>query len=121
MVNRPGASPGEQFHDLLGHEAALVAVGEPAEGVQQGVGDLERDHAEDLRAGDGKRTTRLLVQEPSQEQPIAPEAERGDQRGPDRRLAATGAVAPGVAAGGPLRGLVLAVSRFLRADALGEP
>jgi hypothetical protein len=41
--------------------------------------------------------------------------------GPDRRLAVTGAVAPGVAAGGPLRGLVLAVSRFLRADALGEP
>jgi hypothetical protein len=31
-----------------------VAVGEPAERLQQGVGDLERNHPEDLRAGDGE-------------------------------------------------------------------
>jgi MFS family permease len=54
-VNRPGSAGREQLHDVLDHEAALVAVGEPAERFQQGVRDLERDHAEHLRAGDGKR------------------------------------------------------------------
>src|SRR5215207_8049693 len=54
MVNRPGSARREQLHDLLDHEAALVAVGEPAERLQQGVGDLERNHPEDLRAGDGE-------------------------------------------------------------------
>jgi hypothetical protein len=33
----------------------LVAVGQAVELVQQGVGDLERDHAEDLGVGDGQR------------------------------------------------------------------
>ena len=32
-------------------------------------------------AGPAQRTVRLLVQEPGQEQPIAPEPERGDQLG----------------------------------------
>jgi hypothetical protein len=47
-------------------------------------------HQVAVAAGHGGRpeqpTARLLVQEPSQEQPIAPEAERGDQLGQPRVL-----------------------------------
>jgi len=46
---------GEQLHDVLDQQAALVAVGQATELAQQGVGDLEGDHPEDLGAGDGQR------------------------------------------------------------------
>jgi hypothetical protein len=83
---------------MLHQEAALMAVGQPAELVQQGVGNLQRHNPEDLGAGDGQRcrplgqepvvqqTARLLTEEPGQEQRIAPEAERGDQLGQPRVL-----------------------------------
>jgi hypothetical protein len=47
-------------------------------------------HQVAVAAGHGgrpaRRTVRLLVQEPGQEQPVAPEAERGDQLGQPRML-----------------------------------
>jgi hypothetical protein len=55
MVHRPGSARGQQLHDVPGQEAALEAIGQALELVQQGIGDFEGDHAEDLGAGDGRR------------------------------------------------------------------
>ena len=55
MMNRPGSAGREQLQDVLDHEAVLVAVGQATELAQQGVGDFEGDHPEDLGAGDGQR------------------------------------------------------------------
>jgi hypothetical protein len=55
MVHRPRSARGEQLHDLLDQEAALVTASQAVELVQQGVGDLERDHPDDLGARDGQR------------------------------------------------------------------
>jgi hypothetical protein len=97
------AAPGPAGH-LVGEER-LIAVGQ---GVHQGLrgppgevvveqprgrdtpGDLDHlagviGHQVAIAAGHGgrpaQRTARLLVEEPGQEQRIAPEAERGDQLG----------------------------------------